>query len=1138
MSDRKCAGALALIASMVIIAVLASPASASQSLETPNWDRTLAEQSARSTSVRSEVDSAVALVSENKKTSAFEALREMSLRSDWSQPARDRAMFEFARALADFSRESVPESIVDFLVSYQAKTLVPHEEAAEIGVALFPVSAAIGGILNQWRAQAAHIEALALVRSDPETLLARYAVTNDHAYRRGVRSGISSASPKKLNGLIRAGLLLLPEMPELTGLVGTATLARKDAEAFAQVVSQGGGAELLHLLREAPNAFNTADLEAIRSNTLGQAAPETRALINAEFERLQTDEPVPMADGSIESWTEEDGVLGLGYPVPIPVDNSMPFDGFRTYNGLHTRHQQLMSDTDIVHGEVVNQTHQGNDIWAYRIGDENQTTWEGLPEPATLTNGGIHAREWQTPEVVTGIMELFADREGDNHYYDFLLENVNMIIIPVQNVDGFLQTQRYPSQNYLGTNPDDIEDDPFPSPRDGRMRRKNMRDVDTNLETEADHLLGIDLNRNNAPLWATDPNRSSGEPASIVYHGESAFSEPEAQALLAAADLGPANQLRLYNDVHSFSQVFYYHRTRNIGLSNHVVSLMNNQANFNAALPNGSLYLFNPDPNLNIDAGFGMTNEYFTTELEVASYGIEVEPNQGGQFFNNEPPCGGNYGGFARNCHDGFILPESEIRRVRENLAQSISANFYQQAGPPSISAVRIVDAATQAVVYEAEWDPISDTERQLYEHQVMPVQLGREYIFWVGYDRPMRWRTDGAVSVFPGQPGSTLNFNAGSFVDDTELTGTTTNERWLNSAGGAPDGYFRYQDDAFATEFVFDASGENLNLVAPLADSNIRTSTTNMTGQALDTDPSTPITWSGGGWAGWEDNNGSDSNTGGTDASYMFEVSSDEQPDPFVVEPGTSAAWFDIANDGEGFMIEILENNRAVMYWFTYDEEGEQAWYIAVGEVRGNRLLFEEVLRTSGGVFGPGFDPDTVVTTTVGTANFLYESCDAGTMVYTIDGRKGRFNLQRLSTILGVECGGEPDSVPTVATRSGSWFTASQSGHGFVVEVLDNGQALVYWFTYDLEGNQAWFFGIGTVDGDALTISETFATSGPRFGPDFNPDDLELIDWGTLEFSLGCTGGGVNYNGSLAGYPAASLPLSRLSVLAGLSCN
>jgi len=149
----------------------------------------------------------------------------------------------------------------------------------------------------------------------------------------------------------------------------------------------------------------------------------------------------------------ETNKIELGYPVPIPVDTPEPFDGFRTYAGLHMRHQDLAASTPWVHPEAIGTSHHGRTIWAYRLGDADLLTVDGLPEAATLTNGGIHAREWQTPEVVTGILELLATHESDNHFYDFLRDNVNMIVIPSLNIDGLIQTQRYPALNYLQSDP-------------------------------------------------------------------------------------------------------------------------------------------------------------------------------------------------------------------------------------------------------------------------------------------------------------------------------------------------------------------------------------------------------------------------------------------------------------------------------------------------------------------------------------------------------------------------------------------------------------------------------------------------------------------------------------------------------------
>ena len=533
-------------------------------LQEPNWDRDLALKAASEIDVASEANRLLQLASRAEPTVMVSTLSELVEGSEWPEPAREATLYRFTQSLRELPPFSVDSAVLEFLLGYQNKILVAHEEVRTMGVPLYPIRAAAHGLVNQWKRQQA---------------------------------------------------------------------ATKADEPESRIAADGG---------------------------------------------------------TIEEWTEQDGVLGLGYPVPIPVDTPLPFDGFRSYNGLHTRHQDLAASTEIVHGEVVGTTHAGREIWAYRIGDDDLLDREGRPEPATLTNGGIHAREWQTPEVVTGIMELFAERQGDNHFYDFLLENVNIVLLPVQNVDGFLQTQRYPSQNWLGSDPFDVADDPQPSPRDGRMRRKNMPGVDEILTTYGDHLFGIDLNRNNPPLWSTDLNRSSPDNRSLVYHGEAPHSEPEAQALVAAAELGPVSQLRAFTDVHSFSQVFYFHRTSNRRLSNNTIDLLHTMANHNAALPNGTLYLFNTNPELNINQGFGMTNEFFTTSLGIPSWGVEVEPSSGQAAFPDNPPgCGADYGGLARNCHDGFILPESQIRRVREELARSFTAVYYQQAGPPSVSAVR-----------------------------------------------------------------------------------------------------------------------------------------------------------------------------------------------------------------------------------------------------------------------------------------------------------------------------------------------------------------------------------------------------------------------------------------------------------------
>ncbi|MBT8064288.1 MAG: hypothetical protein KJN94_04665, partial [Gammaproteobacteria bacterium] len=439
---------------------------------------------------------------------------------------------------------------------------------------------------------------------------------------------------------------------------------------------------------------------------------KTKSLSVAASVLLLALSPALMAQPArISEWVEnapasDNTKIALGYPVPIPVDTPLPFAGFRTYAGLHARHQDLAATTDRVHAMEIGRTRNDRPIWLYQLGDANRETVRGLPEQAMLTNGGIHAREWQSPEVATGIIELLALGPDDDYLLDYLRDNANILVLPVLNVDGFLQTQRFPSRNWMGTDPQDPEG----SPRDGRMRRKNMLGPDEDLLTQGDHLLGVDLNRNNPPYWAANPSRSSPDPQSIVHHGASAHSEPETQALDAAAQMGPADQLSMYTDMHSFSQVHFWSRNHQERLARLTEDLLRTFSGHHRAFEAGKNYAYSNWQSIPPNQGIGLTDEYFTHVYRVPSWTLEIEPSNGAAYHAPLPGQGADYGGLGRNGHDGFILPDSEVERVRTELAQTFAIAYYQQSGPPSITTLRIFDEVTEAMVFEAEWDTV-DTQ-------------------------------------------------------------------------------------------------------------------------------------------------------------------------------------------------------------------------------------------------------------------------------------------------------------------------------------------------------------------------------------------------------------------------------------------
>ena len=117
------------------------------------------------------------------------------------------------------------------------------------------------------------------------------------------------------------------------------------------------------------------------------------------------------------------------------------------------------------------------------------------------------------------------------------------------------------------------------------------------------------------------------------------------------------------------------------------------------------------------------------------------------------------------------------------------------------------------------------------------------------------------------------------------------------------------------------------------------------------------------------------------------------------TVDGRFTGSWFDPDRAGEGWVLQILDDGRAFVAWFTYPPgpsgAGQQEWLVGDGLVEADRVTFDNLQQFSGPVFGPGFDPDALVAADWGTLEFTFSSCDSGSLVYA-----GRPNLaQRNAT-------------------------------------------------------------------------------------------------------------------------------------------
>lgn len=139
------------------------------------------------------------------------------------------------------------------------------------------------------------------------------------------------------------------------------------------------------------------------------------------------------------------------------------------------------------------------------------------------------------------------------------------------------------------------------------------------------------------------------------------------------------------------------------------------------------------------------------------------------------------------------------------------------------------------------------------------------------------------------------------------------------------------------------------------------------------------------------------------------------------------------------------------------------------------------------------------------------------------------------------------PPSIKLGGYLSGNWYDASQSGHGFELEFTSQpsdtpGQnALVaYWYVYTPDGSgQNWIFAYGGYDATSNTVAvPAYLFGGAKFPPLFDPNAVTQTAWGTLTFTFtDCNNGVASWTSNVAGYGSGSLPITRITNVAGTVC-
>ena len=267
----------------------------------------------------------------------------------------------------------------------------------------------------------------------------------------------------------------------------------------------------------------------------------------------------------------------------------------------------------------------------------------------------------------------------------------------------------------------------------------------------------------------------------------------------------------------------------------------------------------------------------------------------------------------------------------------------------------------------------------------------------------------------------------------------------------------------------------------------------------------------------------------------------------PVPIEPSHTALWYDPDQSGHGISVYLLKNNRILVVWYVYDNEGNPLWLLGNGSYS-STLATLSVKQYEGGLFPPAFDTNDVTGIDWGTFELSFAGCNTGLFKWNpITGNgyeSGEMPINRLTTTQGLACSPAKHTNNELYTAtqisdsySALWYDPSQSGHGINVYMLPNERIVVIWYVYD-QGKPIWLYGTGQFNGTQASMSVKKG-SGASFPPNFDTNDVNLENWGSfaIEFSS-CNSGNFSWLPVLGnGFASGEMPISRLTTTPGIEC-
>lgn len=135
------------------------------------------------------------------------------------------------------------------------------------------------------------------------------------------------------------------------------------------------------------------------------------------------------------------------------------------------------------------------------------------------------------------------------------------------------------------------------------------------------------------------------------------------------------------------------------------------------------------------------------------------------------------------------------------------------------------------------------------------------------------------------------------------------------------------------------------------------------------------------------------------------------------VIDANTTGNWYNPEQSGHGLQIEVLDLNRAVVAWFTFDNDGNPMWLFGLGS-HSDTTLIVDLERFEGPRFPPFFDSGDLQREPWGHIEFELLDCNEAHLEWMpeVPGfSPGEMPLRRLTAVDGARCGEQAEFDRTI---------------------------------------------------------------------------------------------------------------------------